>query len=248
MKSSKIFVGFFVLASISICFLVFVNEETIVQRQFSHTITLQMEPKVAIPVVENFELAKLPEDQKLLKVRLKPHTKGNGGVIATYMGYFSIFNENGMLEFPRKTDSNTLRVIITKHIIPVIIRGQNIEFFGRKENAAAAYYQFERVEDKEKKEFVWHVSKLETPTSLKTAPDDIIICAKPDEIFVPTGTFSTFGGQNFLLPPLYPTQSLKRNLNALSFLKINRRYFRSLDQNKSYRYQPDRYASLINPI
>lgn len=238
---------FFIRVCVCLSCTIFSKEETIVQRTFSHTITLQMAPIVATPIIDTFELSKLPDDQKFLKTKLTPHSKGNGGVIVTYMGYFTIFNQDGIADLPRKNDSTTLHIIVTKHINPVIIRGQTIEFFLRKENAPVAYYEFERIENKEK-EFFWQVRKLDTPPSLKIAPEDIVICAKPDELFIPTGTFTTFGGQNLLLPPLYPTKLLKRNLNALSFLKFNRRYFRSLDQNRSYRYQTDRYASLINPI
>ncbi len=227
------------------------------QRIASPIITFFLSPLI-IKTTENSKVSldfsnieKLSKN--LLKYELLPELEPDFhqkpiGLYVSYKGFLDMTDENGQIYLPRKHAEDKITIIVTKHIYPIILEGQTVEFFVRKKGGDAAYYELTRTKDEKTGVFTWETKKIPTPTSIKIPLDALIFYAAPRDIFIPEGTTIASGGPNLVLPTAYPTKYLNKDLNALSFLKYNRRFFTPTSQETVYRYAADRYTKNLRPL
>ncbi|HBL98952.1 TPA: hypothetical protein DDZ86_04915 [Candidatus Dependentiae bacterium] len=226
-----------------------------------------VEPRIASPVITFFvsSIIVAPTDdpskklkdfsdvetlsKTLMKSELEPDIHDRPvGLYVSYKGFLDFTDENGQIFLPRKHAEDKITLIVTKQLYPIILEGQTVEFFVRKKDAEAAYYKLKRSKDEKTGVFLWTVKKIPTPTSTKIPPEALVIYAKPHDLFIPEGTVTTTGGPNLVLPTIYPTKYLNKDLNALSFLKYNRQFFTPVSQETAYRYAADRYTKNLRPL
>lgn len=149
-----------------------------------------------------------------------------GGFFATYAGNAATFNADGSLVFPRRHATDKITYLITPEIIPVILRGQTVEYLAFDPELPSACYEFVRMEDKKTGVFVWKVTKVPSPKKEKLDPYTVIFCAHPDELIIHEGIFLTSGGQNLLMPTIYWKENPHEIEHLSSFVRINR-YFQN---------------------
>lgn len=215
------------------------KEPTLVQRESPHIIELSMNINPVVPIhdFEHRVIKKLSEPEKILRAVIKNHLQVVGGVPVTYFGMGNILQPDATTEFPRKhvKPNDETTIIVVKRIYPIIKKGETVERFIRKKSEPAAYYSIKRVKNPATNDFYWESKKLETPKNLSIPVEAIVICAKPDEIYIPEITTSAIAGQNLILPTIYPTTLFRRGspVNTMSFLKISK-YFEPV--RKAYRF------------
>lgn len=228
---------------------VYGKEQELESRGSPHIIAMFLKP-AAMYHLENPHTTN-PEDvraltdiDKFIRSIIEHQSEGRlGGLYATYEGFVDTFDENDELMFPRKHAEDEITLVVSRSILPVIIKGNTVEYFVRQKKAPIAYYQLKRFKDKDTKDFFWKTEKIESPKSSIIPLHAIVLCANPDELIIPEGFTKTFGGPHLILPSIYPTKHIKRTINALSFLKINK-YFEPV--HLTYKIQQDRYAALMN--
>jgi hypothetical protein len=226
------------------------KEPAPVKLETDHVITLFMHPIDVADInqeVEKFSQA-LNTPGKLTRRLFKESLKSvDRGVYVSYAGFVDRLNANGQVVFPRKNQSDTITLIVTQKIDPVVLRGNTVEFFIRNEKYPIQYYQMSRNLDPKTQFHYWETKKIPAPISKKISPSTIVLFAKPDQIYIPEGKSIAMKGPNLLLPPIYPTQALahnQKNINALSFLNINK-YFEPIKLQR--KYMKTRYGQLIRP-
>lgn len=217
----------------------------------AHSITLFMAPidphnlKAQYPLDSRVEKRPDSVTRAIFKAKFNPQLNTtNRGVFVTYAGMSDTLNFNGQVTFPRQHQKDSVTLIVTQTIKPVIIRGNNVKYFVRDEKYPIAYYQTTRLFDATNEIYYWETKKIQQPTDPKIPASAFVIIARPDEIYIPEGTTLAMGGPNLLLPLIYPTQNLALNKNedALFFLKINN-YFAPV--HFIYKTSTERYAQMI---
>ncbi len=164
------------------------------------------------------------------------------GIYAVYMGWATHSDINGQILFPRSTPASSITLVVTRSLQPVLTHERLIHHFRASFDEPAEYYQFQLSTEQE--EPSWNVYKQETPSDRVIPADAIVIIAKPNQMLIHEGTFSTVKSLNLILPTLYARPNLIAGVNALHFLKVNR-YFAPVQYN--WRYGTARYGVIITP-
>lgn len=160
-----------------------------------------------------------------------------------YAGFTDTINHNGEARFPRLTQNETIDLIITRKLHPVVIHGNTVEFLLRDTNTEIAYYKLQRMRDEDLDLLYWDVTEQPIPESKKISPYALIIFADPKNIYVRTGKFAAMEGANLLLPTIYTKAGLEKEYDSLKFLRIN--HFFSPIHNIIKIAPPQRYATRI---
>lgn len=153
----------------------------------------------------------------------------NYGIFATYAGYLGLSDLNGQITFPRKTQKNSLNLLVTTKISPVFMLRNTIAYWEIKDHAPAKMYKLEKKQDHETKLFYWEVQEKNIPKNNKIPIHTIIIIANPDNIYVPIGITPTANSSQFILPKIYAKKDFSHIRNALFILNI-RPFFSSIKQ------------------
>lgn len=246
-KNVKKFILSALLLSSPLC-----SKEVAIRKKDSpHLLTVYLSPTVAEPIVdiENRTIKDLTETEKVIKALLKTNlrVRPTGGVFVTYLGFVDVLNVDDFALFPLKHADNEVTVIIVKRMYPIITQGQTVERFIRKKTEPVAYYKMKRIKDEQTADIYWETKKIETPKDLAIPPHAVVICAKPDEIFIPEGLTTATPGPHLYLPEIFPTPYFKRGMHAdvMSFIKVSP-YFESV--HRARRIQKDRFAEMIEHI
>jgi hypothetical protein len=223
------------------------EKKTSIQRGAPYSIIITLANHIVSPFKKEHAPHAASQTERLLGALLLDSLRSfPGGLYATYHGFSAYINSNGQLTFPRKTSNETLTVIITKQLYPIIQQGQTVNYFIRRDDTPVAYYTLTRHKDTKVNQYYWETRQIETPTTFAIPHDAIVLHAKPNELYIPEGFSKTIGGQNLLLPLIYPTKELNRSYHALSFLKI-KKYFAPVEAQTEIKRSADRYSMLIKP-
>lgn len=223
-----------------------------------HLLAVHLSSSTAEPIVDyaHRSIKDLTDTEKLIKAILKTNLRKSpaGGVFTTYLGFVDFLNIDQFAVFPLKHASGNaagnaageVMVILVKRMYPIITQGQTVERFIRKKTEPAAYYKFTRAKSPDSADMYWETTRLETPKDLTIPPQAIVICAKPEELFIPEGTTTAIPGPHLFLPDIFPTPYFKRGMNAdvMTFIKISP-YFEPV--RFARRLQKDRLAQMLEP-
>lgn len=225
------------------------KEETF-NKTSPHLLAVPLSSTIAEPIIdyEHRSIKDLTDTEKLIKAILKTNLRKNrvGGVFATYLGFVDFLNIGQYAIFPLKHAGGEVMVIIVKRMYPIITQGQTVERFIRKKTEPVAYYRFTRTKSPDSADMYWETTKLETPKDLSIPPHAVVICAKPEELFIPEGTTTATPGAHLFLPDIFPTPHFRRGMNAdvMTFIKISP-YFEPV--RFARRLQKDRLAEMLEP-
>lgn len=223
-------------------------KDDIMSKKSPHLLGLYLSSTIAEPIVdyENRTIKKLTETEKLVKAILKTELRKRpmGGVFTTYLGFVDVLGVGAFAVFPLKHAESEVTIIVVKRMYPIITQGQTVERFIRKKSEPAAYYRLKRTKDSQSADVYWETTKIETPKDLTIPAQAIVICAKPEEIFIPEGTTTAIPGPHLFLPDIFPTPYFKRGMetDVMTFVKISP-YFEPVRMAR--RLQKDRVAQMI---
>jgi hypothetical protein len=168
---------------------------------------------------------------EIAKKLLETNMQGIKGVFAHYRGYNSMSDKNGSIIFPRIDDSNTISIVITQNIQPIIIHGQVPDHFIIDENFKHASYVAEKTDDGESLSIMkWRVKPHPSLITNKKIPyPTIIIIGDPDMFFFDTNAYPMDSSINVLLPTLYALENNKI-LDYSNFAIQTLQYFKKLNE------------------
>lgn len=163
-----------------------------------------------------------PHMQKI-KQLLDPDV--SNGIFATYDGYLTLSAPDGQLSFPNRIDWNDnkppkLHLIITNRVTPIMMNSATVHHWEIEEKTPAAVYKLERTKDPNSDVYFWNVTEEKIPENLIIPLDGILIFAKPDTIYVPTGIVLTENSPNLHLPDIFVKPEINKISNALYVLYL----------------------------
>lgn len=194
-----------------------------------HVISFFMVPCASNPAcAKKFPAEKLPE-------MVKSHTDINDmilqrhltsplvqGIYVNYVGYITYTDYQGEILLPNKESSDSLIVVVTSQIYPVLFQGNTVHHFEIPEEVDAAFYQYNLKHDEKNKKWYWNITQLERPAKSQIDNHALIIMAKPKDIEITPGTHESRPGPNFILPDIFVHTSIDTPFCVLKLLKINR--------------------------
>src|SRR5579862_4552201 len=125
------------------------------------------------------------------------------GIFATYGGYLTTSDNNGMLSFPRKHENPTINILITQQITPSVMTENTLHHWELEAGVPAKMYTATRQQDTVADLFYWDVQEAPLPEDNRIPLDAIIIFAKPKHIYVPIGITPTKNKPNLILPDIF---------------------------------------------
>lgn len=155
---------------------------------------------------------------KLAEHRHKQPTKV--GVIALYNGNIAFSDNDGKIVFPRTTQQDSFSLVITHDIEFIYDIGNTVRELRVPQKEAYAMYSIKRIEDKETGASLWDVEPMELQSTRRIPLHAIIILAKPENIFIPTGVTISNNQPNLQLPTIYAKPGLDHINNALFVMNI----------------------------
>ncbi len=164
------------------------------------------------------------------------------GIFSTYAGYLQVSNHNGQIIFPRKHSKPSLPIIVTNKITPIVMFGNTISHWELAPSAQAAMFTATIKQDEATQASLWHVQQTDLPENNQIPLESLIIIAKPQNIFIPTGITLASESPHLLLPDMYIKKGINIVRNALYILNLNH-FFRP--PQTLYKKEANRYASLL---
>lgn len=171
---------------------------------------------------DKFEHPSYPHIQKI-KQLLDPDI--TNGIFAAYHGFLALSAPDGQISFPIHTvwdDKNPpkLHLVITNRVTPIMMNSSTIHHWEIEEKTPAAFYKLERTKDPNSDIYFWNVTEEKLPEDLMIPNDAILIFAKPDTIYVPTGIALAEDAPNLHLPDVFVKPEINKISNALYVLYL----------------------------
>jgi hypothetical protein len=152
------------------------------------------------------------------------------GIYSSYFGYLSSSNTSGQIIFPRKHNDSSFKLAIAEKIEPIFMLENTINTWSIPEKIDYAYYDIERKKDEKTNLYFWDVQKEELPKDRALPLNVIMLLAKPEELYFPTGITITTDAAQITLPPIYVKKTIELAKNALSIVPI-RQFFESVSRS-----------------
>lgn len=165
----------------------------------------------------------------------------NQGLYATYAGMCTHSDHTGQITFPRKTQEADFYFVVTKKINPIFLKNRTIHHFIINKKADASLYHIERKHDAQQQSDYWKITPKKIPTNRRIPNNGIVLHANPQQIYIPKTALVSSNRQNLVLPTIYTTKYITPEINALTFLKINK-YFAPV--RFSYKKALSHYATM----
>lgn len=174
------------------------------------------------------------------------HKRHTAGIFMTYAGMLHASDWNGAVSFTRGQEKETLYLIVTPRITPILMNQATIHHWEIDPNITTAVFKVSRHKDSESEAFYWLTESVEKLPSGNIVPlESIVIFAKPEYIYIPTGITLTQKTSNFVLPDIYVKQGARVYGITLYVLTI-KHFFKSaygLEQ-----HTPTSYTTLLDPF
>jgi hypothetical protein len=166
---------------------------------------------------------------KILSKTLKNHflKQGAEGIFSTYWGYLNVSNIDGQVIFPRKHTKNSVDILVTEKIIPIMMIGNTVHYWETDPSVPSQLFSIERKQDHDTKLYFWDTQKKEPPSDKIIHLDTIIIFAKPQYMYIPTGITITDNSPQLILPDMYAKKGMNIIARTLWVLTL-KHFFSSL--------------------
>ncbi len=157
--------------------------------------------------------------KKVLKnTLLKPAT--TDGIFSTYWGYLALSNLNGQVTFPRKQAKEAVKLLITEKINPIMMLGATVHHWNLDHSVPAQLFSIEKKQDPETKLYYWNTQEIDLPKNNIIQLDTIVLFAKPNHMYVPTGITLSDKNPQLFLPDIYAKKTLNVIARALWVLTV----------------------------
>jgi len=166
-----------------------------------------------------------------------------GGIFVSYFGFLNASSSTGQILFPRKQSKASFQLAISNKITPITMFQNTISHWQLEPGTPAELYNLDLIEDENTKLSFWQMEKVPLPENNRLdATRSIMIIAKPQNIYVPTGITITKPSANLILPDIYVKRGISSIRNALYILNLSL-FFRPIDL--LYKKEKTRYEELI---
>ncbi len=169
-----------------------------------HVISFFMVPCASNPAcAKKFPADKLPEmipsHTAMNDMILERHltSKLVQGIYVNYVGFITYTDYQGEILLPNKESGDSLLVVVTSQIYPVLFQGNTVHHFEIPEEVDAAFYQFNRKHDEKNKKSYWNITQVERPARSNIENHALIIMAHPKDIEVIQGTHESITSISF---------------------------------------------------
>lgn len=142
------------------------------------------------------------------------------GIISTYAGYMNTSDLNGQVVYPRRHVAQTVYILITPTISPVLMTQNTIHHWQLNDDIPAQLYEAKKIQEKESGEYYWSIQEIPLPEDKVVPLESILIFTKPSTIAVQTGMIASGKSHNLLLPDIYVKQEINVTTSALYVLNI----------------------------
>ena len=85
------------------------------------------------------------------------------GIFGTYAGYLSVSDNLGYLLFPRLHQDQSIYLILTPKMTPIVMFGNTIHHWEFQEGVPAKMYKAERIHDEQTKLLYWDIKEVPLP-------------------------------------------------------------------------------------
>lgn len=143
------------------------------------------------------------------------------GIWGSYAGFLELSNADGQLTFPRKHGEPMVLLIITQRITPIIMFEQTVHHWELMPSVPHAIYRYERLQDDETGRYYWNVTQVPSLPNPTIPSDAVILLAKPEHLYIPTGITLTHESPSLILPSIYVKRGFNLASNTLYLLNIN---------------------------
>jgi len=181
-----------------------------------------------------------PHIQKI-KELLNPDI--TNGIFATYHGYLALSAPDGQISFPLWHPDPVVHLVITDRVTPIMMQSNTVHHWEIEEKTPASMYKLARTKDPNSDLFFWNVTEEKIPDNLIIPFDAILIFAKPDTIYVPTGIVLAQDSPNLHLPDIYVKPEINKLSNALYVLYL-KHFFGSIRRSIKREKTPHRSVRL----
>ena len=173
----------------------------------------------------------------------RPAKSKISGIWTLHKGFARTSDYFGQIAFPRKQQSETIYLVITEKILPAFIVGPStVSNWMLDPSTESAVYSITLEFDDDANSYYFNTEKIDSPSDNQISLQSIIIPAKPDAVYVPTGATITELSSNLTLPDVYITSTFDHDYNAAYILeKMN--YFERIEQD--YQQTEQTVAKLI---
>jgi hypothetical protein len=153
------------------------------------------------------------------------------GIMGLYSGYWGISNQMGILSFPLRHAAQKIVLAITPVITPIKIKGSTISHleYVTDNNNPTKIYTCEMKKDEKQVSF-WEIKETPVPQDKRVSPSTVVILAKPDNFFVPTGIIMATENVQLILPNIYVISRSSIESAVLRNLDISR-FFECIEKN-----------------
>jgi hypothetical protein len=142
------------------------------------------------------------------------------GIYATYGGFIASSSADGQIAFPRKHEAPLVHLVETTRITPITMNSTTIAHWQLEDKVPATLYKVERQQDDATGIYFWDVTKEEIPNNKQLPLTSILIFAKPDNLYIPTGITVTDDTPNLHLPDIYVKPEINKVSNAFYVLYL----------------------------
>jgi hypothetical protein len=213
---------------------------------------LALQATVVSLSLQPYPFAKEPTSEQLSGILRQPGKLGarvllsaqaierTQGIVGTYNGFVSFSDQNGQITFPRMQTKDTVSILITERITPVIMFGNTIHHWQRDPAAPADLYTLSRITNTQTKKLEWLIEKMQLPANDRIELDTLVLLGKPSAFYLPVGTIPTEANPNLLLPPVYVKKNINSTIPALWLIKV-RQFFKPVA--KEFKKVTDTYYS-----
>lgn len=148
------------------------------------------------------------------------YVPGVAGVFVSYAGFLETSNDIGQISFPRKHAKAELLLFIADRPTPIIMFEQTVSHWELEIGRPAAAYRYERKKDQETDAVFWQVTPHEIAKDHRIPAESIIIFAKPQWVYIPTGITLAHDEPNLVLPDIYIKKGINLSKNASYLLYL----------------------------
>ncbi|HEX2977863.1 MAG TPA: hypothetical protein VHO47_01960 [Candidatus Babeliales bacterium] len=174
-------------------------------------------------------LVATPGKLAIKTLRNRSDTRTTEGIFSTYWGYITASDFNGQVRFPLRQQSQTVHILVTERITPIVMIGNTIHHWEIDPSTAAVRYAYTRSQDAKTNVTSWKIEKVALPENNRIQLDTIVLFAKPSSIYIPEGIIPVEPNPNLILPPIYVKKNINSTVPALWMIKM-RQFFKPITQ------------------
>lgn len=197
-------------------------------------------PKLQTNTHKNLSIIDKPEKTPYI---LAKHQLGStSGILAVLNGQASFTTTDGLINFKRESIENSLNILITNSISPIIFHGNTVYKWLISDPTKSQLFNAMRIQDPTTQSYSWTIKQIDIPTDQMLPPNTIVLFGDPKNIMIPVGSYVTHEAPHLVLPNFYVKSQFSTPGAYLKYLKHSRLY---RQVKKMYKDAQESVSSLI---